>query len=100
MTDDEAPLPPLHARQLVAAVSDRPQFLGAGLVIGVNREEPLAAADDAGTDSADLSNSVGSGRIANIQHRRTLTRCADIWIWESVLVVFVASIEASEIFLN
>ena len=100
VTDGEAPLPPLHARQLFAAESDWPQVLGAGHVVGVDGQEPLAAVDDAGTDSAYLLNSVGPKRIVNIQHWRTLTRCADIWIWESVKIVFVASIKAGEVLLN
>jgi hypothetical protein len=44
------------------------QVLGAALVVGVNEEEPLAAADDgAGTDPADQLNSIRPGRIAGSQ---------------------------------
>jgi hypothetical protein len=70
-------------------------------MVGADKEEPFAAIDDsAGTDSADLLNSLRTERIASFQRWLTQTSCAGIWICEGIFIVFLASIEAGEILLN
>lgn len=79
----------------------RHSVLGAGFALEVYEEEPLAVVDDgARIDSADPPNSVRPRRIATFQLWPTLTCSARIWIWEGVFIVFIASIETSEILFN
>lgn len=52
------------------------------------------------TERSDVLDSIRAGRIVRSQFWPALAGCSGIRIWECVLIVLIASIEAGEILLN